>query len=112
MSGHGAGAEAVFVAVNITPDFCKVHKRVVPYDIWRDLSHEKQDYASTVHGRGKKLLKIGSVVQGVVGDAGKGIISGVSLHDGNVFAIEGSATIHVEGKPLCRHGDVVLMNVK
>jgi hypothetical protein len=112
MSGHGADAESVFVAINVTPDFCKVHKHVVPYDIWRDLSHEKENYASTVHGRGHKVLKVGSVVQGVVGDAGKGIISGVSQGHGNVRTIEGSATIHVEGKPLCRHGDVVLMNIK
>jgi len=96
----------------VTPDFCKVHGKVVPFDIYQELSREKGAYADTVHACGNKVLKVGSVVRGVVGDMGKGVISTTSKGGGDVLMVEGSATIHVEGTQVCRDGDACRMNGK
>lgn len=109
---HIADAETKFMAVNITPDFCKVGGAVVPFDIFRRLPPERAAYAATVKARGEKVLMVGSITSGVVGNMGSGIASGVSQGAGDVAMIQGSRTVHAEGRLVSRHRDLCHMNVK
>ena len=112
MSGrHIADAEAAFRAVNINPDFCIVNGVVVPFEIYRELPPEKANYAHKVHARGEKVLHVDSIVKGVIGNAGAGVLSGVSQGSGNTLIVEGAKTVRVEGKLCARHQDLCLMNV-
>jgi hypothetical protein len=108
---HIADAEAGFKVVNVAPDFCDVEGTTVPFEIHRDLPHEKTAYAQTVFARGEKVLCVESVIQGVVGNAGKGVVSGVALASGNVEMTHGAQTVNAEGRAVCRHEDLCLMNV-
>lgn len=107
---HIADAEGDFTISNVTPDFCKVGKDVIPFDINRTLKPEKASYAQSVFARGEKTLTIQSIIAGVDGNAGKGVKSGVSLGDGNSQVQEGSGSVFIEGKKTARHGDEVQMN--
>jgi hypothetical protein len=109
---HIADAEAGFKVVNISPDFCKVNGRVVPFDIHRELPPERSNYAKQVRARKEKVLHVASVVSGVVGNAGQGVASGVSQGAGDVIVIQGSSTVNVEGQRVARHRDLCHMNVK
>lgn len=110
MEPHVADAEAQFMAINVTPDFCRVGSVVVPFDIVSILPPEKSSYASTVFARSEKVLVVGSIVSGVKGNAGKGVASGVSQKAGNVKIISGSSTVFVESRSVARHGDLCEMN--
>ncbi len=107
---HIADAEAAFKVVNINPDFCFVNGVVVPFEIYRLLPPEKSNYAKTVRARGQKVLHVHSVVQGVIGDQGAGVISGVSQGAGDNVILEGAESVHVEGERCARHFDLVGMN--
>ncbi len=107
---HIADAEADFKVVNINPDLCFVNGAVVPFEIYRDLPPEKSDYAHTVHARGCMVLHVDSVIQGVIGDAGAGVISGVSQGAGNNIVRQGAKSVRVEGELVARHLDLVGMN--
>ena len=109
---HVADAESSFKVTNISPDFCRVGVKVVPFDISRTLSPEKSGYSSTVLARGEKVLMVASVISGVEGDAGEGIFSGVALGAGTVIMQTGEGTVLVEGRAVCRHGDLCWMNAK
>jgi hypothetical protein len=112
MAKHIADAESAFVVVNVNPDFCRVNGDVVPFDIVQVLSSEKSDYSPDFFARGKKVLNEGSVIRGVEGNAGEGVLSGVSQGDGHVVITEGTDHFFVNGKRVCRHEDQCLMNVK
>jgi hypothetical protein len=107
---HIADAESGFLIVNVTPDFCRVGKDIIPFDISQTLPSEKLDYARAVRARGKKVLTVDSVIRAVKGNAGKGVKSGVSLGAGDSKIIQGSSTVFVEGRHTARHDDEVLMN--
>ena len=107
---HIADAESEFKVVNINPDLCFVNGAVVPFEIYRELPPEKSDYAHTVHARGCMVLHVDSVIQGVIGDAGAGVISGVSQGAGNNIIRTGAQTVRVEGALVARHNDLVGMN--
>jgi hypothetical protein len=109
---HIADAEASFKAVNINPDFCKVGGQIVPFDIYRDLPPERTNYAKKVRARREKVIHVNSISAGVIGNAGAGIISGVSQGSGDVVMIEGAKSVRVEGELVTRHKDLCLMNVK
>ena len=109
---HIADAESEFKVVNINPDLCFVNGAVVPFEIYRELPPEKSDYAHTVHARGCMVLHVDSVVQGVIGNAGQGVSSGVSQGGGDTKILEGSKSVRVEGKYGARHLDLCDMNVK
>lgn len=109
---HIADAEDVFVAINVNPDFCEVDGCVVGFDIKQVLSEERTAYSRDVFSRGKRVLPVGSVIKGVVGNAGKGVLSGVSQGDGDIITDEGSDCLFVNGRPACHHGHKVRMNVK
>ena len=108
--GHIADAESTFKVVNINPDMCFVNGAVVPFEIYRELPPEKSNYAHTVHARGCMVLHVASITQGVVGDAGSGVISGVSQGGGNNIIRTGAQTVRVEGALVARHNDLVGMN--
>lgn len=107
---HIANRESVWIAENVCPDFCRVNKKVIPFDIQRTLDHELMHYATSVFARGEPVLMEGSVIQGVDGDKGKGIHSKVSLGSGHVRIKAGSPTVFVEGRPVARHLDPCEMN--
>jgi len=110
MEKHIADAEAQFVVVNVTPDFCIVGDKVVPFDIVAILPPEKAAYAGTVFARSEKVLMVDSIIRGVDGNAGSGVRSGVSQGGGNVKIITGSQTVFVESRAVARHGDLGEMN--
>ncbi|NUP10801.1 MAG: DUF4150 domain-containing protein [Polyangiaceae bacterium] len=108
---HIADAESMFRVVNISPDFCIVGGKVVPFDIYQMLPPERSNYAKKVYARGEKVLHVDSIVRGVIGNAGSGISSGVSLGSGHSIIKEGAKTVYVEGKKCARHLDMCSMNV-
>lgn len=107
---HIADAESQFIVVNVSPDFCQVGKKVIPFDIMQVLQPEKMAYAKTVFARGKQVLMIDSIIKAVHGNAGEGVASGVSLALGDTQIIQGSSAVHTEGRLTARHWDEVLMN--
>ena len=109
---HIADAENEFIVVNVTPDFCIDGLTVIPFDIVQKLSSEKISYSKTVFARGKKVLMIDSIIQGVEGNAGVGVQSGVSLSNGHCKVLTGATTVFTEGRQTARHLDEVLMNGK
>lgn len=111
-SKHIADAEGAFMVINVTPDFCKVDNKPVPFDIFQVLPPEKYGYSPSVIGRGEKTLKLDSAVGGTIGNLGEGIISTVSGAEGHAIMIEGKDTVLVNGQPLVHDQHQVLMNVK
>lgn len=109
---HIVDAEAEFVVTNVNPNFCRVDGKVIPFEISQNLSEEKTEYSPSLLSRGEKVLYVGSVTKGVVGNAGEGVLSGVSQDDGHSIAIEGSERLFVHGKAVCHDGHQALMNVK
>ena len=110
MSGrHVADAEAGFRVVNINPDFCRVCGKVVPFDIYREMPPERRNYASTVRARGAKILKVDSIISGVIGNAGQGVMSGVSQSSGDFWMTQVEPTVQTEGKHTVRHNEPVQM---
>jgi Domain of unknown function (DUF4150) len=107
---HIADAEGAFKVVNVPPDVCKVGKKEIPFDIFQVLTPEKSDYAKTVFARGNPVLMQNSVIQAVIGDAGEGVASTVSEGGGHTKIITGAPTVFVEGRPVARHMEDVLMN--
>ena len=112
MPKHIADAESTFVVVNVTPDFCKVNGKCVPFDISQILASEEGAYSPNFFARGNKVLKEGSVIRGVVGNAGKGVVSGVSQGGGDTVILKGTDHFLVNGRRVVRDGDPCLMNVK
>ena len=109
---HIADAESTWKVCNINPDMCIVNGQVVPFEIYQVLTPEKSNYASTVHARGCKVLKVNSIIKGVIGNAGKGVSSGVSQGSGDTVVLEGAKSVRVEGQLCARHMDLVEMNIK
>ena len=108
--GHIADAESSFTVCNINPDMCFVNGTVVPFEIYRELPPEKSNYSHNVHARGEKVLHVDSVIQGVCGNAGSGVISGVSQGAGNNIILQGAQSVLVNGQRVARHNDLVGMN--
>ncbi|APR78300.1 Rhs-family protein [Minicystis rosea] len=111
-SRHIADAEAEFQVVNVTPDFCKVNGKRVAFDIFRDLTPQRVNYAKKVRARGVPVLTVDSVVAGVVGNMGEGVFSGVSKSSGDVIVVQGVENVRAERRYVCRDQDICLMNVK
>lgn len=104
---HIADKAAEFVAVNGPPDLCRVGKSVIPFDI-TDTLDQARDPSDNVFARGHNVLTQTTRVSTVAGDAGSGLTSGVSR--GHSIVLQGSPTVHVNGKPCARHADPVGMN--
>ena len=109
---HIADAESTWKVCNINPDMCIVNGKVVPFEIYQVLTPEKSNYAHTVQARGCRVLKVDSIIKGVIGNAGKGVSSGVSQGSGDTQVLEGARRVNVEGKPGARHLDLCDMNVQ
>ena len=79
----------------VKPDFCKVGKTVVPFDIARTRNQDNALYAKTVYARDEPVLMIDSIVEAVEGDKGKGLGSKVSQGKGQISTMmpsRGSST--------------------
>ena len=109
---HIADAESQWRVCNINPDMCIVNGQVVPFEIYQVLTPERSNYASTVYARGARVLHVDSIIKGVIGNAGKGVSSGVSQGGGDTRVVEGSSTVRVEGQWGARHQDLCDMNIK
>lgn len=109
---HVADGESKFKVVNVSPDCCEVDGEVVFFDIEQDLEPEKVDYAPHAFARGKRILHEGSIVRGVKGNAGKGVLSEVSQGSGDSIMTEGVPHFFVHGKRVTHHNHQCQMNVK
>lgn len=109
---HIADAEEEFFVISVTPDMCQVGKSIVAFEPMQNLSFEEGAYSATVFSRDEKILLVDSVIDGVKGNAGKGLKSGVAVKDGHVKVMEGSQTVFIEDRMTARDGDEVDMNVK
>jgi hypothetical protein len=107
---HIADAEAEFFVMAVTPDMCKVGKSIVAFKPVQLLPPEEKNYASTVFARDEKVLMIKSVIDGMKGNAGKGLKSGVSGKNGHTKVMEGCGTVIIEDRLATRDGDEVCMN--
>lgn len=107
---HIADAESEFFILNVTPDFCDVDDTTVPFDISQTLKPEKSDFAKSVFARGEPVIMVRSIIDGVKGNAGSGVTSGVSLDAGHSEVSPNDATVYVEDRQVARHLDRVGMN--
>ncbi len=82
---------------------------MVPFDIICDLS-KATTFSRNVIANSKNTLTVTHRIQGVVGNAGEGIESGVSQLAGEVVLTNGSPTVIISGKSSVRDGDECLMN--
>ncbi len=112
MSGtpHIADAETDFFIISVTPDMCRVGKKVIAFEPMQKLTHQRYSYAKSVFSRDAAVLKVGSVVEGLTGNAGKGIHSGVAAKKGHSIVIPNQSSVWVEDRPVASHNDAVLMN--
>ncbi len=108
---HIADAESAFFVLAVTPDMCKVGNTVVAFKPMQTLPPEQARFSTSVFARDEKVLLLNSVISGVKGNAGKGIISGVAVTSGNVEVKQGSSTVVIEDRLTARDGDEVDMNV-
>jgi hypothetical protein len=108
---HIADAESGFFTLAVTPDMCKVGKVIVAFKSMQILSPEEASYSTTVFARDEKVLLLKSVIDGVKGNAGKGIVSGVAVKCGHVEIKQASSTVIIEDRLTARDGDEVEMNV-
>ena len=108
---HIADAEEAFFVISVTPDMCQVGKYVVAFEPMQTLMPEEGSYSSTVFSRDEKILLVDCVIDGVKGNAGKGLKSGVAVKSGHVKVMEGSQTVIIEDRLTARDGDEVDMNV-
>ena len=108
---HIASAEDGFFVLAVTPDMCKVGNTVVAFKSMQILSPEEASFSTTVFARDEKVLLLKSVIDGVKGNAGKGIASGVAVKSGHMEIKEGSQTVIIEDSLTSRDGDEVDINV-
>ena len=106
---HIADKESKFVAVSLSPDFCRVGKDIIPFDISRKLGHAAV-HATKVFARGVEVVRITDVIQGVDGDAGQGVISGTSKGGGDVIIKTGADNVYAQGLLVARHHSLCEMN--
>lgn len=111
MEPHIADAENDFFVMAVTPDMCKVGKIIVAFEPMQMLPPEKGRYSERTFARSEKILMINSVVKGMKGNAGKGVLSGVAVGSGNSVIKQGSETVFVEDRMVARDGDEVDINV-
>jgi hypothetical protein len=109
---HIADADEKFFIMSVTPDMCKVGRKVVAFDSSQELPSELMNYSKKTIARDHKIVLIGSAVKGLKGNAGKGLKSGVAVALGNSKILEGSPTVFIEDKAAVRDGDEVDMNGK
>jgi hypothetical protein len=109
---HIADADEKFFIIAVTPDMCKVGKKIVAFDSLQDLSSELMHYSERTFTRNKKVVLLKSLVKGMKGNAGKGLKSGVAVALGHSQIVEGSSTVFIEDRAVVRHGDEVNLNGK
>jgi uncharacterized Zn-binding protein involved in type VI secretion len=109
---HIADAEQAFFVMAVTPDMCKVGNSIVAFKPFQFLPPEEQAYSTSVFARGEKVLMVKSIIADVMGNAGKGLKSEVSLMAASSKVTEGSHSVLIEGRRVARDWDEVDMNVK
>ena len=109
---HIADADEKFFIMSVTPDMCKVGRKVVAFDPLQDLPSKLMNYSEKTIVRDHPIVLLTGIVKGLKGNAGKGLKSGVAVGLGNSKILEGSPTVFIEDKAAVRHGDEVDMNGK
>lgn len=107
---HIANHERIYLAINSSPDVCKIHDDIVAFDIYQTLDNEKMAFSTNVFARKQPILLEGSVVRGVVGNAGEGVKSGVAISNGHIKVLEGCGNVFVQKRRVARHQDPIEMN--
>ncbi len=90
---------------------CRVGKNIVAFKPMQILSSEESAFSTSVFAPDEKILLLKSVIDGVKGNAGKGLMSGVAVKSGHVEIKEGSNTVIIEDRLAARDGDEADMNV-
>ncbi|MDI1451768.1 PAAR-like domain-containing protein [Polyangium sp. 6x1] len=111
-SKHVANREGIYLAINSSPDMCMVGEAVVPFEIYQTLDSEKTAFSTKVFVRRQPVLLAGSIIKGVIGNAGKGVLSGVAVEFGHIKVRDGAPKVFAEKRKLARHMDPVEMNGK
>jgi hypothetical protein len=109
---HIADAEKDFYIIAVGPDVCRVGKKIVAYEPSQKLHQEKSAYSKTVFARDEKVLMVDSIIKGLIGNAGKGVYSGVAVKKGHSKILPNQRTVWVEDKQVAADGDEVMMNGK
>ncbi|APR80097.1 Rhs-family protein [Minicystis rosea] len=107
---HIANREPIYIAINSTPDMCVVDGDVVPFDIYQTLDNEQAAFSTNVFARKQPVLLAGSIIKGVIGNAGKGLESGVAAGEGHIKVLRGSSKVLIQGREVARHLDPIEMN--
>lgn len=97
------------VAVNVNPDMCVVNGAVVACEIVRDLSHAVE-FSPNVNARGVPVITLASVIQGVEGNKGNGVSSGVALDAGYIRFTSGAFSVKTNKYQTVRHLSRCQMN--
>lgn len=103
------GNDTDWYAVCVLPDYCIVSSVVVPFDSFAVI--DKQVLASPdVAAQGVPIYRVGDLHQGVLADAGVGVVSGTSLGAGFVKFVSGQWNVQVNGLEVVRHDSQCLVN--
>jgi hypothetical protein len=96
-------------AINTKKDYCQVGNKKVPFDIVCDLA-KAISHSETVFANDKPVLNVTHRIPGMVGNAGRGLESGVSQLAGEIVLTNGSSTVIINDQASVRHGDDCKMN--
>ena len=103
------GNDTDWYAVCVLPDYCIVGSIVVPFDSFAVI--DNQILASPdVAAQGVPIYRVGDLHQGVLADAGVGVVSGTSLSAGFVRFVSGQWNVQVNGLDVVRHNSQCLVN--
>jgi len=103
------GNDTDWYAVCVLPDYCIVGSVVVPFDSFAVI--DNQVLASPdVAAQGVPIYRVGDLHQGVLADAGVGVVSGTSLGAGFVKFVSGQWNVQVNGLDVVRHDSQCLVN--
>lgn len=109
LSQHLANADSVWKAIASFPDFCRVGSSITAFDSSATLENPVR-YSPNVIAAGREVYREGDLFQGILGDAGRHVVSGTSLDSGCVLILEGQRNVKVNGLPVARHDSPCTVN--
>ncbi|WIX32092.1 DNA/RNA non-specific endonuclease [Salinicola sp. JS01] len=108
-SRHVGNADAQWMAVTSTPDFCRVGDAIVGFDSSATLDTPVRRSPDVI-AAGYPLYRQGDLFRGIQGDAGQHVVSGTSLDSGHVLITGGQTNVKINGLPVARHDSPCLIN--